>query len=264
MSLQGRVALVTGAGSGIGRATALRLAGLGAAVTVVDRDEAGARETAEAVERGAGLALRVVADVTRPDQIRDAVTAAVGAFGRLDVVVPNAGINGIRAPVGEITPEEWDETIATNLTGTFLTVRYTVPHLKAAGGSVVVVSSTNGTRVFSIAGFSAYNASKAGQVAFAKSAALELARYRIRVNVVCPGAIETNIFGTTKARLLEQAGVRSAFPDGTIPLTGGQMGRPEQVADLISFLASDAASHITGTEVWIDGGESLLGETGFP
>jgi len=232
-------------------------------VVVLDRHEARARDTTTEIEQASGVALCVPADVSEPDQIRGAVERTVGSFGRLDIVVASAGINGVMAPLDEIEVDEWDETIANNLRGTFLTLKYATPYLKRQGGAVVVVSSTNGTRVFSFAGLSAYSASKAGQVALAKSAALELARYKVRVNIVCPGAIATNIFETTRPRHVDRAGVRANFPDGTIPLTGGVMGKPEQVADLIYFLVSDAASHITGSEVWIDGAESLLGETGL-
>jgi len=142
--------------------------------------------------------------------------------------------------------------------GTFLTVKYAIPHLKARGGSIIVTSSVNGTRIFSNTGASAYSSSKAGQVAFTKMAALELAKHRIRVNVICPGAITTNIEESTEKRDIEREREPVEFPEGKIPLTDGKPGTARQVADLVLFLASDASSHITGTEVWIDGAESLL------
>jgi NAD(P)-dependent dehydrogenase (short-subunit alcohol dehydrogenase family) len=133
-----------------------------------------------------------------------------------------------------------------------------VGYLKRQGGSVVINSSVNGTRIFSNTGATAYACSKAAQVAFAKMVALELAKYRIRVNVICPGAIETDIDDSTQQRNVGQEKEPAEFPSGRIPLTDGQPGSAEQVAQLVLFLASDAASHITGTELWIDGGESLL------
>ena len=133
-----------------------------------------------------------------------------------------------------------------------------MPHLKRQGGAVVVVSSINGTRVFSNTGATAYAASKAGQVVITKMLALELAKHRVRVNVICPGKIETNIEEKTEHRHLERVKEPVEFPEGDIPLTDGEPGTADQVAELALFLASDASRHITGTEVWIDGGQSLM------
>jgi NAD(P)-dependent dehydrogenase (short-subunit alcohol dehydrogenase family) len=180
-------------------------------------------------------------------------------FGRLDIVVANAGINGVWAPIDEITPEEWDETIKTNLKGTYLTLHYSVPRLKAAGsGAVVIVSSVNGTRTFSNTGSTAYSCTKAAQVTMAKMIALELARQKIRVNVVCPGRIETEIQDNTFPRNIEKVKEPVEFPRGHIPLTDNKAGSADEVAELILFLVSDRSRHITGTPVWIDGAESLL------
>jgi NAD(P)-dependent dehydrogenase (short-subunit alcohol dehydrogenase family) len=173
-------------------------------------------------------------------------------------VVANAGINGVWAPLEDLTLEEWERTLTINLTGTFLTVKHAVPYLKQQGGSVIVVSSVNGTRIFSNTGATAYSCSKAGQVAFTKMVALELAKYGIRVNAVCPGWVESELEDNTERRNLEGIRVPILYPEGRIPLTGGRPGTSEQVAQLVLFLASDASSHITGTEVWIDGAESLL------
>jgi NAD(P)-dependent dehydrogenase (short-subunit alcohol dehydrogenase family) len=157
-----------------------------------------------------------------------------------------------------LTPEEWNKTIATNLTGTFLTIKYAVPYLKKQGGSVIVTASVNGTRVFSNTGATAYSCTKAGQVAMTKMLAVELGKDKIRVNVICPGAIETEIGENTQQRNLDRVKIPVEYPEGKIPLTGGKSGKSEQVAALALFLASDASSHISGTEVWIDGAESLL------
>jgi NAD(P)-dependent dehydrogenase (short-subunit alcohol dehydrogenase family) len=173
-------------------------------------------------------------------------------------VFANAGINGVWAPIEDITPDEWDRTIETNMRGTFLTLKYTVPYLKRQGGVVIITSSVNGTRVFSNTGATAYSCTKAAQVVMAKMLALELAKHRIRVNVVCPGEIQTSINENTHQRNLEGVREPVEFPAGRIPLTDGSPGKSLQVAQLVAFLASDAASHISGTEIWIDGGESLL------
>jgi NAD(P)-dependent dehydrogenase (short-subunit alcohol dehydrogenase family) len=190
--------------------------------------------------------------------MQQAVQKLVDRFGRLDIVFANAGINGVWAPIEDLTPDEWDKTLNINLKGTFLTVKYAVPHLKQQGGAIVITSSVNGTRIFSNSGATAYSCSKAAQVAFTKMVAVELAPHKIRVNVICPGAIDTNINETTEQRDLEQIKIPVEFPEGKIPLTHGESGKSEQVAQLVLFLASDAASHVTGTEVWIDGAESLL------
>lgn len=258
MQLTGKVALVTGAGSGIGKAAAQLFAKEGAKVAVLGRTKEELEETVAQIQGDRGEALSVVADISQPEQMQQATQQIVDQWGRLDIVFANAGINGVWAPLEELAPEEWDKTLNINLKGTFLTVKYAVRHLKKQGGSVIITSSVNGTRIFSNTGATAYSCSKAAQVAFAKMVALELAKHRIRVNVICPGAIKTDINESTEQRNLEQIREPVEFPEGKIPLTDGKSGTSEQVAQLVLFLASDASSHISGTEMWIDGTESLL------
>jgi NAD(P)-dependent dehydrogenase (short-subunit alcohol dehydrogenase family) len=258
MDLNNKVVLITGAGSGIGKAAALRLARAGAKIVALGRTEDNLKATAEEIARAGGQAIHVVADISDPEDMKAAADRVASEWGRLDVVFANAGINGVWAPIEELAPEEWVNTLNINLTGTFLTVKYALPLLKRQGGSVIITSSINGTRVFSNAGASAYSSSKAGQVAFAKMAALELAKHRIRVNVICPGWIETEIEESTEKRNVEEAEEPVEFPEGSVPLTDGDPGTSEQVAELVLFLASDASNHISGTEVWIDGASSLL------
>jgi NAD(P)-dependent dehydrogenase (short-subunit alcohol dehydrogenase family) len=258
MLLEGKVAVITGAGSGIGRAAALLLAQEGAKVGAIDRTPEDSQETVGKIQQAGGEAISTIADISQADQMQKAIQTIGDRWGRIDIVFANAGINGVWASLEDLTPEEWDKTLNINLKGTFLTVKYAVPYLKQQGGSVIITSSVNGTRIFSNTGATAYSCSKAAQVAFTKMVALELAEHGIRVNVICPGAIDTNINENTEHRDLEEIREPVEYPEGKIPLTDGKSGTSEQVAQLVLFLASNNSSHITGTEVWIDGAESLL------
>jgi NAD(P)-dependent dehydrogenase (short-subunit alcohol dehydrogenase family) len=230
MEFDGKVALVTGAGSGIGKAAALRLGAGGAS----DADISDEQEMAKVIE----------------DTIRQ--------FKRLDIVVANAGINGVWAPIDDLQPAEWDQTMSVNLRGTYMTLHRAVPHLKKQGGSVIIVSSINGNRTFTSAGATAYSATKAAQVAMTQQLALELGKHRIRVNAVCPGAIDTEIDDNTDKRNTGEVEIPVKWPEGDIPITGGKPGTSADVADVIAFLASDAARHVTGVPIYVDGGQSLL------
>ena len=225
-TLTGKVALVTGAGSGIGKASAKIFA--------------------------------AVVDVSKPAEIERAVQKIKDTWGRLDLVMANAGVNGLWAPIEEISEQEWEKTTHINLKGTFFTIKAAVPLLKRAGGAVVITSSVQGSRVFSNSGASVYASTKAAQVALGRMLALELAQFRVRVNTICPGAIRTNLGQNTRQKDLEQIKPPVIYPEGQVPLTHGESGHSEQVAQLAWFLVSDLSSHITGTEVFIDGAESLM------
>lgn len=256
--LEGRVALVTGAGSGIGKAIASKLASAGAAVGALDLQPARAEAAAAEIVDGGGRALALVADVADPAQMSAAVGELGARWDRIDIVAANAGINGVWAPLEELEPEEWSRTLDVNLKGTFLTFKYAIPWLRKQGGAAVITASVHGTRIFSSAGSTAYACAKAGQRAFAKKMAVELAQDRVRVNVICPGYIETAIGESTIRRNVDRIEVPVSYPGRPIPLTGGEPHQPEDVAKLALFLLSDESAVISGTEVWIDGAMSLV------
>jgi NAD(P)-dependent dehydrogenase (short-subunit alcohol dehydrogenase family) len=258
--LKDQVALVTGGASGIGRAAALRFAAEGARVAIVDTASQAemAGDVTREIQGKGGEALFLPCDVKEPEQVQQAVDRTVRRFGRLTTVLANAGINGVWAPLEELQPADWDKTIEINLRGTYLTMHYAIPELrKSGGGSVIVTSSVNGNRSFASAGAAAYSTSKAGQVALMKMAALELARYNIRVNAVLPGAIHTHIQERTEKRNTEKVAVKVELPSGKPGIHGGQ-GEPEDVADTCVFLASALSRHVSGVELYVDGGASLL------
>ena len=254
----GKVACVTGGGSGIGRAACVKLAQVGAAIAVVDVRAEPAQKVAEEIVAAGGKAIALVADVSNEAAVSQAVTTTVAQLGGLHIVFANAGINGMLAPIEELTLDEWRATLDVNLTGTFLTVKHAIPHLRAAGGgSIIVTTSLNGNELFSATGYAAYSSSKAGQTAFAKMAAFECARWNIRVNAIMPGAIETNIEERTYRRNLERIAYEVKYPAHFPPLYG-RFGKPEEIADLVVFLASDASRYLTGAVIPVDAALSLI------
>lgn len=258
MQLQDKVALITGGGSGIGEATAHLFAAEGAKVAVMGRTKNELNTVVSDIKANDGEAIAVVADISEPEAMEAGVQSVIDQFGRLNIVFANAGINGVWAPVEELTVKEWQKTININLNGTFYTLKYTVPYLKKQGGSIIITSSVNGTRIFSNTGATAYSVTKAAQVVMTKMLAVELGPFKVRVNVICPGAIETEISDNTETRNLDKVRLEVDFKDGSIPLTGDKPGKAEEVAQVALFLASEMSSHVSGTELWIDGAQSLL------
>ncbi|MCY3719371.1 MAG: SDR family NAD(P)-dependent oxidoreductase [Anaerolineaceae bacterium] len=274
MLLDGKVALITGAASGIGRATALRFAREGARVGLLDFNpdtlgEAAAEVDAEARkflplslrEREAGdegaLAIPLLADVRDPAAMNAAVERLVERFGRLDILFANAGIAGLWAPVGDIRPDEFDRLFSINVRGTFLSVQAALPALRAQGGSIVITASVTGNAMFSSVGASVYASTKAAQLAFGKMLAFELAHERIRVNIVCPGNVSTNILDHISYRNMEKL----RYPvrhSGDVPLTDGAPASPDQIAAAVLFLVSDEAGYVTGEALVVDGAQSMF------
>ncbi len=254
-----RTCLITGAGSGIGRAMAAQFAHDGAEVALVGRSADELEEVAQQIRDSGGIAEAFVADVTDVLAMAAIVERVVAQWGPINVAIANAGANGVWAPLDKLSVDDFRETLDNNLTGTFVTLKVVYPAMKLHGGSMIVVSSINGTRIYSSAGSHAYTCSKAGQVALVKTLAPELGPDNIRINVICPGTIETPIHGKTERRDVEDPNGACDDPHTAIPLTDGRAGEPEQVAKLARFLASDNAQHITGAVIHIDGGQSLGG-----
>ncbi len=245
--LDGKAAIVTGAGSGIGRASALLFAQEGAGVVVADLNEEGARETAKQIEEAGGKAVAVRVDVSQPAEVEAMVRTAVESFGRLDVLFNNAGIDGEPGMVADSSIDNWHRVIAVNLTGVYLGMKYGIAAmLKTGGGSVISTSSIAGLVGFPA--MAAYCASKGGVIQLTKAVALEYARQGVRVNAICPGVIATPM---VEHVMKSSPGMVEAVTAQT-PL--GRMGKPEEVAKLALYLASDDSAFCTGAVFVIDGG----------
>lgn len=239
---------VTGAGSGMGRATAELFADHGAAVTVVDVDEPAAAETAARIEAEGGDAESVVADVSDATDVERFVEHTVDTFGTIDVLHNNAGIPQESTPVTAVEEATWDEVLEVNLKSAFLGAKYAVPHMRESGGVILNTASTAGIRPRT--GLSAYAASKGGMIALTKQLAFELAQADVRVNAICPVATDTQMLPEFASDGLSVQDMRD-----TIPL--GRLAAPEDIAEAAAFLASDAAGMITGTALEVDGGRDI-------
>lgn len=245
--VEGKAALVTGGASGIGRATALTLAREGARVLVADRDAAGASAVAATIAGRGGGAHAVGCDVTREDEVAAMVQTAVDVFGRLDCAVNNAGVTAPGGLLHEIAVEDWERTLAVNLTGVFLCLRHELPVMRAQGeGAIVNISS--GAGLIGTPGLAHYCASKHGILGLTKTAALENARAGVRVNALCPGSTDTPMLQDFMGRSAQaRKMILASAPSG-------RLGLPEEIAEAAVWLCSARASYVSGESMLVDGG----------
>ncbi|MGJ7912743.1 SDR family NAD(P)-dependent oxidoreductase [Neobacillus sp. LXY-1] len=246
MRLRGKIAVVTGGGSGIGRATAIKFAHEGAKIAVADVDSVSGEQTVSLIKQTGGTAIFIKTDVANSKQVQELIQMTTNTYGALHIMFNNAGIGNSEVRSDELAEEEWDQVIDINLKGVFLGIKYAVPELKKAGGGVIINTSS----LLGLKGqkyMSAYNASKGGVVILTKNAALEYGKYNIRVNAIAPGVIDTKIIDNWKQNERKWPIISSANALGRI-------GTPEEVANAVAFLASDEASFITGATLSVDGG----------
>jgi NAD(P)-dependent dehydrogenase (short-subunit alcohol dehydrogenase family) len=247
MELRGKVAIVTGGTSGIGRETAVLFAKAGVKVVVAGRREVEGKETMELVRAAGGEGLFVKTDVSRAGEVEALVRKTVEKFGRLDIAFNNAGIEGVLIPIVEQSEEDWDRTIDINLKGVWLCLKYEIQQMLKQGGGGAIVNMASVAGLIGSPGFATYCASKHGVMGLTKSAALETARSGIRINVVCPAVIETpmgeRIFGAPDIR---------PYAVGLHPI--GRFGKPMEIAEAVVWMCSDRASFMTGQSLVLDGG----------
>ena len=248
--MKGKVALITGAGSGIGRATAHLFAVHGAFVIIADKNIESAQETLELVKKSGEKGLALEVDISKEKQVKALIEKIITQFSQLNYACNNAGIEGEKAFTTECSAENWSHVIETNLRGTWLCMKYQIPKmLKNTGGAIVNISSIAG--LLGLQGIPAYVSSKHGINGLTKTAALEYAKQGIRVNTVCPGAIQTAMIDRfVGSESQERQDLIAAHPLG-------RFGRPEEVAEAVVWLCSDKASYITGQSLAVDGGYTV-------
>lgn len=249
MKLAQRAAVITGAGSGIGQAMALRFAGEGARILAADVNAAAAEATAGRIRSDGGTCQPFTVDVTEPDQVQAMIEQALAAFGRIDILCNNAGI-GSTTDVVACAPDEWDRVMTVNVKSVYLGCRYALPHMTAQG-SGVIINTASVAGMVGIVKRAAYCASKGAVIALTRQVAIEYVGQGIRVNCLCPGTVDS----PWVERLLQQADDRAAARqalEARQPM--GRLGTPEEVAGAALYLASDDAAFITGTGLVIDGG----------
>jgi NAD(P)-dependent dehydrogenase (short-subunit alcohol dehydrogenase family) len=249
-SFTGKVAFVTGAANGIGRAAAIAFASKGASVVVADVAERANQETARLVQGAGGRALAVKCDVTRSEDVQRALEATIEAFGRLDFAFNNAGVEYRIAPLADISEQEWDRIVDIDLRGIFVCMKHQIPlMLQYGGGAIVNTSSGAGIKGFK--GGAAYVAAKHGVVGLTKAAALDYAQSNIRINAVCPGIIDTPMMDRFSGGTAE--GRQAVIAQEPV----GRMGTPEEIAAAVTWLCSDAAAFVVGHAMVIDGGQTV-------
>jgi NAD(P)-dependent dehydrogenase (short-subunit alcohol dehydrogenase family) len=255
MRLKEKVSIITGAGSGLGRATAILFAREGAKVVVAANREKDGEQTAKSIKEAGGDAILVQVDVTKASDLEKAVKAAVARYGKLDIMLNNAGTPGPGKLIADITEDEWNRVISVNLTGVFLGTKYAIPEMLKGGGGVIINTS-------SVAGVSprrytaAYAAAKAGVIQLTRTTALEYARKNIRVNCILPGPIDTPFFTKVSGGDPEKIAIFKEMVRNEVPL--GRFAQPEEIAHVALFLSSDEASYITGAAFAADGGQLLM------
>jgi NAD(P)-dependent dehydrogenase (short-subunit alcohol dehydrogenase family) len=255
MRLNGKVAIVTGAGSGLGRASAVLFAGECAKVVVAASRDKDGEQTLESIRGNGGDALFAKVDVTKASDLQNAVKVAVEKYGKLDIMLNNAGTPGPGKLIADLTEDEWNRVISVNLTGVFLGTKYAIPEMLKSGGGVII-------NVSSVAALSprrytaAYSAAKAAVIQLTKVAALEYARKNIRVNCILPGPIDTPFFTKVAGTDPDKIAIFKEQVKNEVPL--GRFARPEEIAQVALFLASDEASYITGAAFAADGGQLLV------